>query len=317
LWHRSHWIRYSEAYANQAMVKNLSFMVVDGSRKLALLPCFAERDDQGNLSLIYGASLIPWPVLSPSLVPSERQAVEECVYQTLASQARDLGIRKIETTSHVLPPSFYKAPFPPSPLPNRFGYTTTAIDTWVMDLTQSPETLWSQVRKGHKSSIKTGQKLFSLQTWAGAISEEDFAPYQELHALAAGRATRNQVTFDIMRDLINQGKALLVGARQNGRWTGFAYIMADKKSAYYASACKHPELPPAASVGHALLWESILALKKTGFEFFELGPQTYPSSTRPADEEKLVNISLFKRGFGGFTMSRYISVLSVQEETLL
>jgi hypothetical protein len=87
--------------------------------------------------------------------------------------------------------------------------------------------------------------------------------------------------------------------------------MGYKKSAYYASACKHPEVSPSASVGHALLWEGILALKKAGFELLELGPQTYAWSAGSENLDKLTNISLFKKGFGGFVMPRYVSTATL------
>ena len=44
---------------------------------------------------------------------------------------------------------------------------------------------------------------------------------------------------------------------------------------------------------HAAIWEAILYAKELGCKYFEMGEQVF------SGDEKLVNISKFKHGFGG------------------
>jgi len=186
-----------------------------------------------------------------------------------------------------------------------YGYTGTVFDTHVIDLTPSVEALWRDARKGHKSAIKAGQKAFTIEHWAGQITDDQFRRYQELHALAAGRVTRSQSTFDTMRDWIRNGQGLLAGARQGERWIGFVYMLMHQRGAFYASACNYPDTSSRLPVGHALLWEAILRCRERGIELLEMGLQTHAPPQAQGAQDKLVTISLFKRGFGGFAMPRY------------
>src|SRR6185295_19085798 len=123
-----------------------------------------------------------------------RSEAERAVFAEYEKVALRLGAGRVELFGVVLAKSFYQAAFPPANLPVRHGYSGRVFDTYAIDLTQPVERLWRDVRKGHKSAIKGGQRHFGIQHWRGHIADEDFRAYQDLHALAAGRITRSQVT---------------------------------------------------------------------------------------------------------------------------
>ena len=71
-----------------------------------------------------------------------------------------------------------------------------------------------------------------------------------------------------------------------------AIIVVNGECAYYMSG--------AGSNAHSILWYLICESKKYGCKMLEMGEQLF------SGDEKLVNISRFKRGFGGMTQTRLI-----------
>lgn len=307
-WHRWDWVRYAERYTAQGLIANLSFLVSDGGRPLAVVPCFAERRDSARV-LGFNREQIFWPAVVANAGDDRRQCARDFVFSQLAKLARQYELSRIETINPVLAPAFYRSTLPPTNIPARYGYNTTLQDTQVIDLRLPQERLWDNVRKGHKACIRAGGRMFEVRALGKNATDEDFRAYQDMHALAAGRVTRSQDTFDMMRDWLRTGRALLMGAMYDGVCTGFAYFIVSKRGGYYASACRHPNLPANTPVGHVLTWNAILTLQRQGVEILEMGPQTYVA-TLGADA-KAVGISHFKRGFGGTAIPRYLGMLDM------
>lgn len=306
LWHRRDWFEYASAVAGGAFLADTSFLVEHDGEILAIAPCMAIRGRDGEpIRLGLADQPVPWPAFSRNLSGQQRDTVEQLVFEEYRAAARRATATLIELFGVVPAQSFYRAKFPPVNLPLKYGYTGTVLETRVIDLTQPVEALWRDVRKGHKSAIKAGQKAFALEHWVGRSADGEFQNYQELHALAAGRVTRSQATFDAMREWIRNGHGLLVGARQGARWIGFVYILMHQRGAFYASACNHPDTSSRLPVGHALLWEAILRCRERDIELLEMGLQTHVPPQAQGAHDKLASISLFKRGFGGFAMPRY------------
>ena len=316
MWHRRDWFDYASAAAGDAFLADASFAVEQEGETVAIAPCMAVRAGRGEPArLMLGDQPLPWPAFSANLGERQRAAAEQLVFTEYRAAAARNKAAYVELFGPVLARSFYRASFAPANLPLKHGYRGTVFDTWAIDLTQPVEALWREVRKGHKSAIKAGQKAYTLDHWVGRDAGDAFRSYQEVHALAAGRVTRNQSTFDAMREWIRTGQGLLAGAREGERWIGFVYILLDHRAGFYASACNRPDAPRGPPAGHALIWEAILRLRELGIELLEMGLQTYASSAGPAAPDKLVSISLFKRGFGGFAMPRYHARLDITPES--
>ena len=181
------------------------------------------------------------------------------------------------------------------------GYIDISLNTQVIDLTQDTAAIHSAMRKGHDYDIDRGLKQLSSIVFSTDIISPIFDYYCELHHKDAGRITRPQSTFDMQFDWTKQGYAILVAAFYNHKCVGFAHISTYKNKAYYGSACSDPEyshLP----IGHALTWKTIEWLKEHGFKYYELGWQKYGNQPYDLPSKKEIEISFFKRGFGGFTV---------------
>jgi hypothetical protein len=306
-WHTREWFEYAAALLGERMRADASFVMLDDNGELVAVAPAMVVGEAAGAQLALGDQPVPWPAIS-SPDDLRRVEAEAAIYRQYSRAAREHAAERITTFGVVPAQAFFRAePHPP----NRalaHGYTDESRTTHVINLTRDEETLWRDVRKGHRSAIRAGQRRLSLRTWCGAIQDEEFEAYKTLHALAAGRVTRNVATFDAMRGWIRSENGLLVGAKLDADWVGFAYFILFDKAAFYASACNHPVAVTSTPIGHALIWQAILACRSRGMELVEMGMQT-PAA--PDADPKLVSISLFKRGFGGYSLPRHLGVLDV------
>jgi hypothetical protein len=172
------------------------------------------------------------------------------------------------------------------------GYKATPYFTQVIDLSKTEAELHADVRKSYKSLLnKTYPEIICdipgvLETIFYA--RRRFEYFKEIHYRDAGQRTRSDKTWDIQYDQIMKGEAFL-------SFDGYAggFFIYNNHTCYYGVGCS---VEGAGS--HALIWKAILHAKKLGCKYFEMGEQVF------FGDEKLINISKFKRGFGGQTVMR-------------
>jgi hypothetical protein len=163
------------------------------------------------------------------------------------------------------------------------GYRARPVYTQIINLTKPTTTLKAELRKSYKSLVNKDE----------GIRLVDIGEYKFLHE-SVKKKSRSIKTWDIqfqMKPCIRRQGDCAVMFYQN-----------DEGVAYYASA-----------VGdnvHALIWLEIICLRDFGFSSVELGEQVYCVGQTMLDgkpaTQKNVNISLFKKGFGGKTVTRLI-----------
>ena len=163
------------------------------------------------------------------------------------------------------------------------GYEARPVYTQVIDLSKPKDVLKSELRKSYKSLVNKYEGIRLIQ-----IGE-----YKFLHEQVKGKK-RDEKTWDI------QAKMKLSIRRQGD--CAVMFYGNDEGIAYYASA-----------VGdnvHALIWLVIENYYNFCFKYVELGEQVfYPGQEMLNGKfatEKNVNISAFKKGFGGKTVTRLI-----------
>jgi hypothetical protein len=187
-----------------------------------------------------------------------------------------------------------------NPLLDR-GYVDTSLRTQILDLEVSEERLWSDIRKGHRSDIRRAEREMQADVFDGeTLSDAVFEEYRGLHAKAAGRVTRPALTFELMRDWIRRGDALLIGARRNGALASVALFIVYKAGAYYASGANDPEAE-GPGIAHLVQWCAIRELKARGVRRYEIGWQQQRPVPHDVPSPKQRSISFFKHGFGGAT----------------
>jgi len=167
----------------------------------------------------------------------------------------------------------------------RHGYIARPYYTQIIDLTKTEEELHADLRKSYKS-------LVNKVSQADIYSFNDISCVQMVHSVS-----RNQESWDVQKQMIESEAAFCIDYAQNHGNTCPPYaggiFYHNKYSCYYATGCSRSNVNT-----HPLLWKAILYAKKLGIKSFEMGEQLF------SGEEKLVNISKFKRGFGGKTVMR-------------
>lgn len=151
------------------------------------------------------------------------------------------------------------------------GYRATPYYTQVIDLTQTVETLRHNLRKSYHSLVNKQEQV--------EFCTVDV--FQGIHEYVKQKV-RPQESWDL------QKKMNTLCAHDNGRCGVMFYV--GPVWAYYASA--------AGDHTHAAIWACMLELKRRGVHWLEMGEQVYQG------DEKAVNISRYKKGFGGETRVR-------------
>lgn len=160
------------------------------------------------------------------------------------------------------------------------GATAKPYFTQIIDLTKTEAELHADVRKSYKSLLSKGD----VKRVVGNAAEV----MRILHLAMHGYTTRSLETWQIQQKMIDQGQAYIYADMPDFDFVSACLVYHNDIWAYYASGASLPE-----TNSHRTIYSAILWAKSLGCHFFEIGEQVFSGM------EKLVNISKFKRGFGG------------------
>lgn len=284
-WHSTDWIDYSIEYTEGT---SLSFMVTENKQILAICPLIL-KDNEFQLF---------WSPAFADMVEKKKERVINFTFDQIDRLALE---NKVKRASFMI----YPLSFPSYNYLMKQGYLDISINTQVIDLKQDIKVIHGAMRKGHDYDTDRGLKQLGTFIWdKDKINRNTFDHYYELHQKDAGRITRPQITFNMQFDWIQSGYAILVETILDFKSVGFSYIFTYKNKAYYGSACSDPDYPQL-PIAHVLTWKTIEWLKEHGFEYYELGWQSYGNQFYDFPSAKEISISKFKRGFRGFTIPLY------------
>lgn len=157
----------------------------------------------------------------------------------------------------------------------------------VADLTIPENDRHSAIRKSYKSLLSWGAKHLDIRA---ATTVDDFDIYQQLHYDVAGRSTRSQRTWDVMRDWCQNGWGELLLAFYQGEPAGGTMVIDGDQEAYYASGAYRRDLD--LNLSHYPIWVAMqhaAARGKILFDFGDLPPFS--------GGEKEFQIGHFKKAF--------------------
>ena len=129
--------------------------------------------------------------------------------------------------------------------------------------------------------------------------------YRELHHKTSGRITRAIETFNLQFEKLKEDNAILIGLQHDNRFIAFSYFSHNMTGAYYGSASDDPAFETDVPVGHCIIWTAIEYYKKRNLEYLDIGLQQFSHQIFDHPSQKDINISFFKRGFGGMTVPFY------------
>lgn len=307
-WHTTSWLEYILNFELKREATNFSFFVSEGKTIKAIVPLIREKNkfnEKDIWEFSYQNAAIPAPSFDIRLAGTERLSIEKMVFEEIDRLAKNNNIGRSRFWLSPLARGFMKVPLSRN-FPMEYGYTDISLNSLLIDLRKDEKELWRELRRNHRRNIEEGKK-FKIEIYTKEnIRDDIFYSYKTTHCKAAGRQTRSDKTFEMMLEWIKKGQAFLATAESEGKLIGFEHYIIYKNNVYGASAANDPDfahLP----IRHILEWEAILWMKKQGFDFYEIGLQQYGPLPYDCPSDKQINISHFKRGYGGFVVPLFIS----------
>ena len=307
-WHTSNFIDYILHYQPQRNTRDLSFFVRSGDGLIkAIVPLTIEDcefDGKKASEFLFGGQPLPLPVFSEDLYTEVNREKREKLLMFILSEIDNLAkihkVARITLRNCVLASAAAENSKQFNSLFN-FGFINISLKTQVIDLKKSEDELSVDLRRNHTRNIKKGNEHdFKLVVYTSEnINHEVFLAYKTTHKKAAGRQTRPDYTFDLMYEWITKDRAFLAVVLMKEKQIGFEYYSVYKNRAVGFSAANDPayeHLP----IRHFLEWNAMIWMKKQGIEIYEIGLQQYGPLLYDIPDEKLLTISHFKKGFGGF-----------------
>ncbi|MDC0990021.1 hypothetical protein OAR29_05690, partial [Rhodospirillales bacterium] len=158
---------------------------------------------------------------------------------------------------------------------------------------QSVADIKKPIRKSYRSLINWGDRNIDyLIVDEQNVRKDIFAKFQNFHLKIAGRSTRPNESWQQMRHLVAEKRAVLILGSMNDRLVAATYMFHNTDYSLYGTGVYDRELFDK-PISHGCVFHSLMALKDRGIKWCDLGNVYFP----PNVDEKEKNIALFKKGF--------------------
>lgn len=185
-----------------------------------------------------------------------------------------------------------------------------------VDLTLSESERKDSLRKSYRSLISEGKRLWNFSV-EKKLSEKQISEYRLFHKLVAGKATRSEHSWELQRQLVNNGDGFIVEGRTNtGELAAMALFVHSSAESSYAVGVYDRSLfnEP---VGHAVQSIALNELQQRGLHWHRLGTRATKTDSVPPTEKEF-QISRFKEGFAThlfINQTRYAATASTGRTT--
>ena len=298
-YHTSEFIEYVIEYSGKN-TENFSFYIEDKNTDLLAI-CPLIRNDN---KFIFPGHTGPAPALRNALSEKIKKSILRQIFNYIEQLAKEYNIEECIMGLSPLAKN-NSSPFNYNFL-MKYGFENISLNTQILLLDKNKDLIWNEIKKSHRNEIKSGKKLFKfIKDEPYSKDTKYFFEFKKLHFLAAGRMTRSEKTWDLQRQWKEKGNAIIILAYMDDKPVGGIFTMLYKDCAYYGVSANHPDYEKY-SISHSIQWEIIKWLQKNRFKCYELGLQLFSDQPYSHPSQKEIDISLFKRHFGGYTVSYYM-----------
>ena len=188
-----------------------------------------------------------------------------------------------------------------------YGFFDTTNTTCAINLEESQEQLWTNLRKSYKALINslTKSSEYSL-LYSDSSNFKDlhqhYVDFHKIHMLNAGKKPKSDAIYDKQLNLIEKNLATVIAVQYKNTIVMTDYFFHDTENAVYASSAYDTnEFFQNLPLNHYLLWHAMVHFKNLGFKTLGFGQ---PCNLNKIDGfndyagDKELNISHFKRGMG-------------------
>ncbi len=299
-WHTSNRIEHAMNASRSIKSINESFAVMDEKKIMAIAPLTIDKYIYLDLTEIgYGGFGTPLALVSDEISKNRRSKIYTLIFEYIDMLAHKYDAKRalmIKTLKYPIENTENKA--------LEYGYNDISQSTQIIDLSKEKANIFNEFSNNHKRSIEKAKKILDVEIYDHQnINTEIFTEYEEFYKKAAGENVRPKKVFDLSYEYLINGCAALCIAKYKKLSVGFLLVIYYKNMAYFLNSAKEDafNLCP---ISHLMHWKIILFLKKMKINFYEIGLRQFNNNLSENPSQKQLNISLFKKGFGGNTITK-------------
>lgn len=304
------WQEFLLINAKKTIKKNLSFLIVKEHNPIAFCPLFLENVVNNNQFSVKN-SYLSTPLFASTLQTKEKKEIERTCFEKIDELVQTHNVSKI---MFEIDPLLQKESF------NyliKYHYLDSSINTNIVDLNTDIQELWKKLRKSYRSIINNNQNKYIIFIMDSANANKEIHEiYRELHHKAAGKITRLLSTFDIEFRMLQKNNATLICLMKDDIYIAMSYFYHNGKTVYYGSSADDPLLSNNIPYEHSIIWSAIEYFKKNNYSKLELGWQHFSQQIFDHPSKKEVDISFFKRGFGGNVVPLFRGIKYLNKEQM-
>jgi len=309
----SWFLNYVEILNLSSEIQNHTFVLYDENVPIAIVPIYIEKIN--NIAQI---SMGQEPVYAPIFNKNISISNTKKYYGYLVKKITDLSVQNqcLLARFHCSPLlnyHFFPFVFLNSGYVEEIFYPDWYIFkskfSFVLNLFNSKEHIYGQIRKGHRSNIRQTKKIAKLIVIdKSTFTKELFNQYATLYYKVKGDK-RNIEAFNLDLIAIKSGLQFIMVCEYNNELIGAIAFHAYNNKARYNSSVQLYNNNIRIHPTHFLLWSGIEYLIDKGYELLEIGDQVLENDQFSVSlKEK--NLSHFKAGWG----CDLISNIKVQKE---
>lgn len=301
-WHTQSYLDFLKNIHHSRNFKDISFGILDEKGLLlGICPLIIDFSDDSFVYFGLAHEPIPFPGISTKISLKIQQKVISFYFSYIEEISKEHHVDYLYIRIPAL------AAYPdngiqkdPNPLILN-NLLMKPLHTQVIDLGFSYELLWKSLSKGHRADINSAiKKSVQINIWNHSnITDDIFQFYINMHLEDSAQTERKLESYGLVMEWIKSGSALLCQASLNNEPAAFNVVIIHNHSAYYASACRNCTQDTNSS--HLLQWMTIKYLKSMNVKYYDLGLQYFSSQVFTNVTLKDINISRYKRSFGGST----------------
>lgn len=299
------WHEFQKEYMKPFFVADESFLLVQDNTLLAIVKVFVEEDVEGEKYIGWDRGFLEAPYVNPELSVSRQEKVLKAIMNRIDEIAMQYECKRTMFKFEVLAnPNWNNYSYNYNWL-TRFGYLDFTSASQIIDLSLEETELRQKFRKGTKSEIKRGKTLNIVIKDYKNIKKQDIDQCKEIYEYDAGKTTRTSEMLEYYYDLVARNMGLLEFAELNGKRVAVMISVYYHQLAYYLLYAEKTDQADKTSPGYLLQYTMITELKNRGVLYYDMGEQVYGKSHYSNPSLKEINISLYKRGFGGYTVPMF------------
>ena len=294
-------LNYQSAFRN---IKNLSFCVKEHNKVVALV-ALAINSSKKKKVFGFGNNLVPKPIFEVEVTSSLRRKIYKYIFENLKIIAKRENTSLINFISHPVCFLNNKASLNSK---NQFELISQSLNyivhnTLIHELSAyNKEQMLNMLSKYHRKNIKkikTKSLKFLCINHKNKKNDiiKHFNNLKKYHFISAGKKTRPNKTWEIMKTQIYNNEADLFLLSHKGKPISYLYCGRYKNFTWGWSQVNLREYEKEFMPRHLLEWKTLLYYKKNKIDFYEIGERYFPQKNfKPTLKE--ISISEFKEKYG-------------------